>query len=113
MKQTKHLVIFLLIMSFGCKPEQVRDSEKRIMKLQDSDRFRRTMIDSKYYILDTRNDQTVETEKGSFLIIPSGSLLYENGRIVEDSVQIELAEGIEIDEIIYDNPKEVLEAFEE
>ena len=102
MKQTKHILIFIFILSLGCKSEQEYNT-RSITKLKDSDRFAETMIGSHFYKLNAGEDNVIETKKGNMMIIPSGSLLSKNGKTIEDSIQIEFAEGNEIDEIILSN----------
>ena len=96
------LFLFILLIFFGCESVQ-KNSMKLISKMQKNDKFKNTIIESQYYKIDPKKDNTIETKKGNVLIIPKGSLLDENGNIVDDSISIEFSEGKDIDEIILSN----------
>jgi len=71
--------------------------------MQDSDRFKNTLIESQFININSAEDNAIESKKGNVLIIPKGSLIDKNGKIVEDSIQIEFAEASDFDEIILSN----------
>ncbi|MBN2773673.1 MAG: hypothetical protein JXR31_05450 [Prolixibacteraceae bacterium] len=75
----------------------------KIKKLHDDDTFKNTIVESTFYKLDASEDNTILTRKGNLLIIPSGSLLDQKGKRVNDSIQLEFAEGSDLDEIILSN----------
>ncbi len=102
MIRIKLLPVFILILFFGCKSDLLRN-KKTITKFQNSDKFKNTIIKSQFYKIKGSKDNAITTKKGNVLIIPSGSLLDNKGKIIEDSIQIEFAEGTDIDEIILSN----------
>lgn len=102
MIRPRHLLPFLFIVIFGCKSDQLSNHVK-ITKLYEDDAFKNTIVESSFYKLDASEDNTILTTNGNLLIIPSGSLLDQKGKMVNDSIQLEFAEGTDLDEIIFSN----------
>jgi hypothetical protein len=99
MIRPKHILYLSLILFLSCKSEM----KNVVNKFSDNDYFKNSIVESQFFKINSSADNVIESKKGNVLIIPKGSLLDNDGKVIEDSVQIEFAEASEIDEVILSN----------
>lgn len=76
---------------------------KSLKKTSDTDFFKNTMVESRFFTINASKDNILKSKKGNVFVIPRGSLIDLKGKIVEDSITIELAEASDLDEVILSN----------
>jgi len=74
-----------------------------IKKNSESDKFKSTMVESQLFQINSGEENILDGKKGTVFIIPKGAFVDSEGKVVNDDVQIELAEASAIDEMILSN----------
>lgn len=99
MKAGVYISLFTIILTFSCNSNK----NPKVSKLSDKDHFKKTMVKSQFFTVNTKKDNLIESEKGNVLVIPEGAFLDNNGKEVKGKVKIEFAEASELDEMILSN----------
>ena len=103
----RYLIILLIsILLFSCNSNLENNDKKtfkNISKISRTDIFKNTIVESDFFEINANKDNTIESKKGNIFIIEKGAFIDGNNNIVTDSIQIELAEASEIDELILSN----------
>ncbi len=74
-----------------------------IRKIGKNDPFKSSLVDSQFFEIQSNSDNVVEGENGTVIIFPKGCFLDSNNNVVEESVKVELAEALSIEEMILSN----------
>jgi len=93
------LVAVLLFSTVQCNRNQVIGT----IKLMPDDPFARSIITSEEFIIQGKQDAIVEGEKGTVLVFPKGCFMDAGGKIVEDDIQVELAEAFSLEDMLLSN----------
>ncbi|HTB52212.1 MAG TPA: hypothetical protein VK718_05485 [Ferruginibacter sp.] len=73
------------------------------LKYQSADPFKNSMAQSRFFTIDSKQDNVVEGDAGTIVVCPKGCFKSSKGEIVSDSVTIELAEALSLGEMILSN----------
>ncbi len=73
------------------------------IKFQQTDPFIKAITPSQFFSIDGKKDNIVEGKDGTIVICPKGSFKKANGKVVEDSIRLELTEALSIDDIVLSN----------
>lgn len=94
----KSLILILAVALPSCN-----SSISETVKLQKTDPFTNTIVQSQFFSIDGKSDSIIEGKDGTIVICPKGSFKRANGQVVDDSIRIELAEALSIDKILLSN----------
>lgn len=72
-------------------------------KLAPNDPFAETMVESKFFAINPKQDNIVEGVYGTVLFIPEGALLDESGKPITGEVKLELAEVLSAESMVLSN----------
>lgn len=95
---TACIITLFVLLAMHCKP-----SANHTVKSLAGDPFEKTLVPSRYFMVDARNDTAVVGESGTVIVFPKGCFKYASGDIVADSVKIELAEALTLEEMLLSN----------
>lgn len=65
--------------------------------------FIESIIPAQAFAIDGRKDNVIEAKNGTLVICPKGCFTDANGRVVEDSIQVEIIEALSLDDMILNN----------
>ncbi|MCB0519665.1 MAG: hypothetical protein H6577_08425 [Lewinellaceae bacterium] len=74
-----------------------------VNKFHPNDPFKKTMVPSQFFNIDTKKDNVVEAENGTLIVVPKGCFKNAKGKIVEENVEIELAEAFAMKDMLLSN----------
>jgi hypothetical protein len=110
MSRFRHIVaIAILISSFtACnsgKPEASSSSRPALspVSMLKDDPFKNSMVESEFFDLDTKADNTVEGKNGTILFFPKGCFKNKKGKTVEENVKIEIKEALSTSDMLLSN----------
>jgi hypothetical protein len=96
------LLLAFLLLTVSCEKEKNKNNNL-ISKVQETDIFINTIVESQNFKINPNEDNIIQSQKGNLMIIPKGAFVDKNGKNVDDSVNIELAEATGLDEMILSN----------
>lgn len=73
------------------------------IKLSANDPFKNTIVPNQVFQVDSREDHVIEGTQGTIIVLPKGCFKNEHGDIVEDTVKIELAEALTLQDMLLSN----------
>jgi hypothetical protein len=91
-----------LALIFSCTNSK-RNQMSETLKMHPNDPFKSTMVESQFFDIKANQDNVVEGNRGTILIVPKGCFKDENDNIVESDVKIELTESLSMEDIILSN----------
>lgn len=91
------LFVLLSISFFQCQNSEIES------KIHPNDPFKKSIIKSEYFEINTKTDHVIEGKNGTVVVIPKACFLDANNNIIEDDVTIELAEALSLDDMILSN----------
>jgi hypothetical protein len=95
------LIIFLLAQCNTKESGKAKDHTSN--KVSKNDPFAKTMVESQFFDIDSKEDQVVEGKNGTLLIMPKGCFKDSKGNVVEDDITVELAEASNLEDMILSN----------
>jgi hypothetical protein len=95
------LIGFILILS--CNNNKPSTTVVKTSKISESDPFKETMVESQFFEINAKEDNVVEGKNGTVVVFPKGCFLDSDSNVVEDGVKIELAEALEMKDMILSN----------
>ncbi len=104
MKNKFNQILLLLISSFliySCSETHSNDLITEKFSLDDP--FIESIVESQYFEINTSEDNVIEGDAGTTIVIQKGSFQDENGKEVEGAVKIELAEALSVSDMILSN----------
>jgi len=103
----KHILfLVLLVLSSTVFIKCTNQSENNAfeyMKTNKDDPFNRTIIKSEFFDIATSADTVIEGAKGTRIAIPAHCFQNEKGETVEGNVKFELAEALDMDDMLLSN----------
>lgn len=90
-------LILICVALFSCK--KTIDT----IKLSNHDPFKNTMVSSQIFNIDALQDNVVEGEKGTLIICPKGCFVNKKGEIVEENINMEIAEALSLEDMLLSN----------
>lgn len=79
------------------------NSLEATLKLSPNDPFQGTMVSSQTFEIDAKEDNVVEGESGTVLVLPKGCFKNGAGETVTENVKVELAEALALDQMLLSN----------
>jgi hypothetical protein len=92
-----------LLLILSCNSGKQNQKLTETIKMYPNDPFKSTMVKSQFFDINANQDNVIEGQKGTIIIIPKGCFQDENGDIVEKDVKIELAEALTMNNILLSN----------
>jgi hypothetical protein len=95
-----YLSLFLmLICNSNCKQNKIVDT----IKMSTNDPFKSTMTESQYFTVNGNQDNVIEGEKGTIIIMPKGCFKDEKGDVIASNIKIELTEALAQSDMLLSN----------
>lgn len=91
------LVVIMLFTQ--CSNDKISDT----VKLLSNDPFKKTIVSSQFFSIDSEQDNVVAGEQGTVIVFPKGCFKDAAGKIVDGNVKIELAESLTMDDMVLSN----------
>jgi hypothetical protein len=92
-----------LLLILSCNSGKQNQKISETIKMHPNDPFKSTMAQSQFFDIKANQDNVIEGQKGTIIIMPKGCFQDENGDIVENDVKIELAEALTMNNILLSN----------
>jgi hypothetical protein len=93
------ILLLVLIFSTNCKQNKVIET----IKMPLNDPFKSTMTASQFFDINGNQDNVIEGEKGTIIIMPKGCFKDENGAIITSEIKIELTEALAQSDMLLSN----------
>lgn len=93
------LGLLMMLISINCKQNKVIET----IKMSANDPFKSTMVESQFFEIKGNQDNVIEGEKGTIIVMPKGCFKNENGNAVTSDIKIELAEALSQSAMILSN----------
>lgn len=93
------LVFALLLLRCSNNSNQIIPVEKT----HPNDPFRSTVVESQYFKINGDENQVIEGENGTRIVIPKGAFTDSKGNKITTEIQFELAEALSLEEMILSN----------
>jgi hypothetical protein len=106
MPKLKPLFAIFICLALLANCTQPKISKRTIYpshKLAPNDPFAKTMVESETFELDPTIENIIEGKKGTVVLLPEGALVDKNGKIPNGKVTIELAEALDIGDMLLSN----------
>jgi hypothetical protein len=94
-----YLGLLMLLISTNCKQNKVAET----IKMSANDPFKSTMVESQFFDIKGHEDNVIEGEKGTIIIMPKGSFKDNDGNVVTSDIKIELAEALSQSDMLLSN----------
>jgi hypothetical protein len=92
-----------LLLILSCNSGKQNQKLTETIKMSPNDPFKSTMVKSHFFDINANQDNVIEGQKGTIIIMPKGCFQDESGEIVEKDVKIELAEALSMNNILLSN----------
>jgi hypothetical protein len=92
-------LLLMLIFSTHCTQNKVIET----IKMSANDPFKSTMMASQFFDINGNQDNVIEGEHGTIIIMPKGSFKDENGEIITAEIKIELTEVLGQSDMLLSN----------
>lgn len=79
------------------------NKETTSLKIASSDPFKETIIPSQNFTIEGKIDTVIQGIDGTLIVIPKGAFINSDGKTVAGEIEIELAEALSLDEMIFSN----------
>lgn len=79
------------------------DRLETTLKFHTNDPFQETMVPSQTFDIDGKEDNVVEGENGTILVMPKGCFKNSQGETVTNNIKVELAEALSLDQMLLSN----------
>lgn len=89
----------MLVFSTNCTQNKVIET----IKMSLNDPFKSTMTTSQFFDIKGNQDNVIEGEKGTIIIMPKGCFKDENGDIITAEIKIELTEALAQSDMLLSN----------
>lgn len=96
------LLSIILITVSACK-NKLPEKKYPSAKLAPDDPFKETMVESRFYEINGSEDNVVEGEDGTTLVISEGSLVHSDGSKPKGKIKVELAEALDMADMVLSN----------
>ena len=94
-----YLGLFLMLFSMSCKQNKAVET----IKMSANDPFKSTMVESQFFEIHGNEDNVIEGEKGTIVVMPKGCFKDNDGNVVTSDIKIELAEALSQSDILLSN----------
>jgi hypothetical protein len=95
-----YLSLFLmLICNTNCKQNKIIDT----IKMSLNDPFKSTMTESQFFDIKGNQDNVVEGENGTIILMTKGSFKDANGDVITENIKVELTEALAQSDMILSN----------
>jgi len=101
LKLSSILPILLIIVLLACNERN--DSSLTDIKVYPNDPFKKDIVSSQYFTIDTKQENLVEGNSGTVIYIPQNAFIDSEGNSVDAQVRIELAEALSPSDMILSN----------
>jgi len=72
-------------------------------KMSRNDPFKKSMVSSQNFLIDSSQDQVIEGKDGTRIVLPKACFLNDKGEVVQGMVSIELAEALSLEDMLSSN----------
>lgn len=97
------LVAFCALILSACNNDKEHIAKYPTNKLAANDPFAETMVGSQTFEIDPSQENFVEGEKGTVVLVPAGAFLDKSGNIPKGKITIELAEALTVEDMLLSN----------
>lgn len=94
------IYIFLACLFFSCHTDK---SIKPIQKTHANDPFKETMVESRFFSINGKEDHVLEGKQGTVMVFPKGCFKNIDGKIITENIDIELAEAFSLKDMLSSN----------
>lgn len=88
-----------MLFSISCKQNKAVET----IKMSANDPFKSTMVESQFFEIHGNEDNVIEGEKGTIVVMPKGCFKDNDGNVVTSDIKIELAEALSQSDILLSN----------
>jgi len=92
-------IAFLALPLICCDSNTISET----IKLSVNDPFKNTIVPDQLFQIDSRQDNVIEGRQGTIMVFPKGCFKDADGDIVEDNVNIGLAEALTLQDMLLSN----------
>jgi hypothetical protein len=94
-------LVLICLISLQCNTSV--DEIEETSKISANDPFRKTIVPSQYFSININEDNIIEGENGTIVVIPKDCFVDAKGVPISGQIQIELAEAFSLDEMLLSN----------
>ena len=103
MKMKSSLYFLFTILAFTSLQCSQKEKDLLSSKFHPNDPFQATMVKSQFFRIDGKQDEVLEGQEGTVIVLPKDCFMNSEGETVTENIQIELAEALSLDQMLLSN----------